>query len=306
MHETHHARIHRELFLSAFGARAGSPEPWVIDRLASLLEEQFAHAGEALFHAGDSPDAFFLLRQGRVELARRGSAPWVLSGRSAFGMADALLDRPRARTAVALTDVEAMKVHADACLELLEDSFALARIAVLGSMHTVADLEELLWAGAPPGPRPAPAPAAPTPLEALERLALLAEVPLLRGAGVQNLSDLALVTTVVTVPDGGALFERDGVGGRAFVLVEGEVTARRDRPEVTWQGGAGEIVGGAAAFTERIAAWEAVARTRVRALTFRIHDWLDLLEAHFEMVRFTLGALSLRREDLHERLTRAG
>ena len=35
-------RIHRELFLAAFGAHAGVTESWVTDRLTSLLEEQIA------------------------------------------------------------------------------------------------------------------------------------------------------------------------------------------------------------------------------------------------------------------------
>jgi hypothetical protein len=49
-------------------------------------------------------------------------------------------------------------------------------------------------------------------------------------------------------------------------------------------------------------AWEARALTPGRALTFRVTDWFDLMEEHFDMVRSTLGALSLQREELVERL----
>jgi hypothetical protein len=60
---------------------------------------------------------------------------------------------------------------------------------------------------------------------------------------------------------------------------------------------------GTAAFGDPLLAWEAVARSAGRALTFRTADWLDVMEENFDMVRTTLGALSLDREELLERLS---
>jgi hypothetical protein len=60
-------------------------------------------------------------------------------------------------------------------------------------------------------------------------------------------------------------------------LLRGEVQASRTEPDV---------------------AWRARAVTPARALVFRVDDWFDLLEEHFEMVRSTLAALSIRRETL--------
>jgi hypothetical protein len=206
------------------------------------------------------------------------------------------------RTALALTDIQAMKVQSEAWIELLEDSFALARAAVLGSVRTVAELEERLWARSPL-PRFPSAPRAPgTELDLVERLAALREVPLLRGAGVQILSDLATACEVASFARDATLFERGHPCHRVFLIVEGEVEGRREGPDVTWRGGPGEIVCGTAAFGDPIVAWEAHATVPSRALTFRIDDWLDILEERFEMVRSTLGALSLDREQLLEDL----
>jgi CRP-like cAMP-binding protein len=47
-----------------------------------------------------------------------------------------------------------------------------------------------------------------------------------------------------------------------------------------------------------VPAWRARAATPVRALAFRVEDWFDLLEEHFEMVRATLRALARQREQL--------
>jgi CRP-like cAMP-binding protein len=304
MPDLRHERIQRELFLAAFGANVAALEPWVTDRLTALLEEEVARAGDTLFSAGDPPDFYYFLREGRVQLVRDGSTPWTYQGPSVFGVSDALLERPRVRTALAVTDIQAMKVQSDALIELLEDSFALSRAAIVGSVRTVAGLEQRLWASGVKQLRRETGPGAPAgALDTLERLAILTEAPLLRGAGVQILSDLAAAADIFAFVEGDTLIARGSGDGRVHILLEGQVEATRLSPEVVWRGGPGEIVCGVAAFGDPILAWEAVARTGGRSLTFRVADWLDLMEENFDMVRTTLGALSLDREELLERLS---
>ena len=233
MRDVQHERIQRELFLAAFGANVGTTESWVTDRLSSLLEEQPSRAGDTLFRAGDPPEFYYFLRQGQVQLVRDGSAPWTYEGRSVFGMSDALLERPRVRTALALTNIEAMKVQSEAWIELLEDSFSLARAAVLGSVRTVAELEQRLWAARRFSPRSTPLPLpSGAQFDVIERLAVLTEAPLLRGAGVQTLSDLAAASDVAAFEPGETLIARGTAGGRVLLLLEGEVEAAREAPDV--------------------------------------------------------------------------
>jgi CRP-like cAMP-binding protein len=303
MRDAHRLRIQRELFLAAFGTNVGTSEAW-LDRLISVLEEQFARAGETLFLAGDPPESYYFLREGRVQLVREGCAPWTFESRSVFGMTDALLDRPRTRTALALTDVHAMKVQSEAWMELLEDSFELARTAVRGAVRSVANLEERLWAvegrSPPGGAKRLALPAG--PLEVPSRLAVLMATPLLRGAGVQLLADLAAASEEVAFQDGDVLVERGADPGRVLVVVEGEIEASREDPQVRWRGSEGDVVCGTAAFGDPIVSWQARAGTQGRALSFRVEDWLDLLEEHFEVVRSTLAALALESERLRDRL----
>ncbi|HLK36606.1 MAG TPA: cyclic nucleotide-binding domain-containing protein, partial [Polyangiaceae bacterium] len=254
-------RVYRELFLASFGAHVGAAEPWVTDRLTALLEDLGARAGETLFSVGDPPLFHYFLREGQVQLVRPGFVPWTFERHSVFGMSDALLDRPRVRTAMALTDIQAMKIHSEAWIELLEDSFALARAALFGSVATVANLEQNLWARTGGRRAGAPSPGRPADLDFTERLAVLVETPLLRGAGVQILSDLADVSEVVAFGGGATLFERGRPPGRVFIILDGSVAAHRERPDVGWEGGAGDVVCGTAAFGEPIGAWEAVAQT---------------------------------------------
>jgi len=303
--DARYLRVSRELFLAAFGAHLGGFESWVTDRLVSLLEEDEVRAGEMLFSTGDAPDFLYFMREGRVRLLREGGRPRELDGRHVFGLVDGLLERSRRSTATAVTNLHLMKVRIDAWLELLDDSFELARASVLELASGVARLEETLAATQLPRgrvPTRAPVPAAPPVsgghLNVIERLALLMEVPLLRGGGVQALSDLAVASQEVSFERGGPIFAPGIPRDRIYVVIEGEIEASRGGPDLVRVAASGEIVCGAAAFGEPARAWTARGTKAGRALTFRVDDWFDLMEEHFDMVRSALAALSATREAL--------
>jgi len=298
MPDSARARILRELHLAAFGIPLLGVESWVTDRLTSLLEEDSARAGHALFSAGEVAEYFYFLLEGRVQLVRPGAPSWTFGRRSVFGFSDALLERHRQRSAIALTDVELMRVRADAWIELLEDSFDLARASVAGAANAAAVLEERLWASGEPLPAVQLRPGAPAArkLTVVERLAALMDAPILRGAGVQSMSDLAVASEEVVTDAGELIFARGAAGDRVFVLLEGTAEGVREQPHAVWRGATGDIVCGTGALGDRAAAWEARAVAPTRTLTFRLEDWFDLLEENAEMVRSTLGALLTHRE----------
>ena len=301
MSDAQSRRISRELFLTAVGASLGGVEPWVTDRLAAILEEEEVGADDCIYAVGDSPDHFYFVRQGRIELVREGAAVEVIDGPGAFGMLDALIERPRAHSAYARVPLQLLKIRVDAWLELLEDSFELARMSVLALVRSVAALEERLWTSGRElaSRRPPPVLAATgARLDIVERLAILMLTPPLRGAGVQPLSDLATVSEELTFGAGERLLERGVPRDCVFVLIDGEVEASRENPRVSWRGGPGQIVCGTVSFGEKSSEWEARAVTPVRALAFRIDDWLDVMEENFEMARATLAALATEHERL--------
>jgi CRP-like cAMP-binding protein len=122
---------------------------------------------------------------------------------------------------------------------------------------------------------------------------------------VQTLSDLATLSEVVPLAPGQVVVEHGRVTDRIHVLLDGQVEAVREDPTVHWRGGPGDIVCGTAAFTDLAPAWQARSTAPGHALVFRIADWLDLMEEHFDMIRATLGALALDEEALIERLSLA-
>ncbi len=298
------ARTSRELFLSVLTGGAGNLENWVIDRMASVVDEEDVEPGKRLFAQGEQPEYIFFVREGRIRLEREGSNAWIFEGRSAIGVFDALLDRPHARTAVADSNLHLLKLRVEHWLDLLEDSFGLARAALANSVSTVAALEARQWAAQaqPRGPVVVHAPLVEPPLAFVERVAILVETPLLRSAGIQVLVELAESAEELSFQPGETLFQRGAPRGALHLVLQGEIVGERSDPAIEVLFGPGSFVGGVASLGDPIAAWQARALTRVHVLSIRIEDWFDLMEEHFDLVRSALSAMALWREGILEDL----
>jgi CRP-like cAMP-binding protein len=297
-------RTSRELFLSVLSGGSGDLEPWVIDRMTSVVEEEDVEPGKRLFAQGELPEFIFFVLEGRLRLERPGSNPWTFEGRSAIGVFDALLERPHTRTAVAETNLHLLKLRAEHWLALLEDSFGLARAALANSVSTVAAIEERQWAtqAQPRGSVAIHASSVERPLGFIERVAILAEIPFVRSAGIQVLVELAESVKELTFQPGDMLFARGEPSGGALLVLQGEVVGERNDPALQVLFGPGSFVGGVASLGNPIAAWKARAATYVRVLSMSIEDWFDLMEEHFDLVRSALSALALRREAVLDEL----
>lgn len=294
-------RLSRELFFAATAELESLPE-WVVDRMMSMLEEGEVSAGQTIFKAGDPPEFIYFMRQGRVRLEREGVPSWTYEGRWALGLFEIIRDEPRARTATALADFRLLRVRGDAWIDLLEDSFVLARAALENSARTIAALaDDLASSGGDPPATGASLMSLPQgELNLIERLAVLFELQHLRGSGVQPLAELAAVADEVAYEPGQRFLESGVRKDRSFAVLDGEVEASRVDPPIVRNFGRGALVLGAASCGQASVPWEARAKTRTRLLTFRQDDWFDLLEEHFDMVRAALGALALERERILE------
>jgi CRP-like cAMP-binding protein len=301
-------RTSRELFLSILTGGNHDIETWVLDRMTSLVDEEDVEPGKRLFARDEQPEFIFFVRDGRVRLEREGSHPWVFEGRSVIGGFDALLERPHARTAVADTSLHVLKVRVEHWLDLLEDSFGLARAALSNSVAMVAALEARRWKldPKPQGSVVAAVPPIEFPLAFVDRLAILAEVPLVRGAGIQVLVELADSVEEVAFEPGDTIFQRGQPCGQAFLVLEGAALGDRNDPLLEVSFGPGSFVGGAASLGEPIIEWQARAATRMRALSLLLEDWFDHMEEHFDLVRSALSALALTREAILDDLARHG
>jgi len=297
MLDVRRTRIGRELFLASLGMTLEGVEPWVIERMAGALEEQIVHAGDTLFSAGQPCEFLYFIRNGKVRLAREGAAPWTFEGRWFLGVFEAINDRPYTRTATALTEFAAMRVPGSVWIELLEDNFQLGRKAVENLGRTVTRLEERLPVD-PPRTAETPPAVGSGRLSLVERLALLVNVRMFRGGGVQALAELAAASVETTFREGQTVLERGEERRQLHLVVEGEVVADRKDPDVSRHYRAGDVVCGAFSFGEPALAWEARAASPVCVLSLSYDLWIDLMEEHFDFLKAAMSALGRRREFL--------
>jgi CRP-like cAMP-binding protein len=309
MLEVRHRRIARELFVLGSGADALRLEPWVTDRLAALLEDEDTVAGQALFRYGDTPESFYFVSRGRVRTYRGPEGDRTpfdeVEGRCIVGLLDGLLDRARTRTAVATTNLEVMSVRLEGWLELLEESFDMARMTAAGLARRSLELRSRCRGPRPSLPARSGALDAADPMQLVERMAFLKSTPALQRAGVQVLSDLASCSTEVAF-DAGHLLERRGQArDRLLVVVGGMAEATFAERRLSLRAGTGEIVGWPAIYVDQVE-YDATARTSLRALAVPYEAWLDAMEEHFDMVRAGLAALTVDQEAWSEMLRQQG
>ena len=259
-------RLSRELFLAA--AAPPSIPAWAIERMASVLEEQSIEEGQALFTAGEPPEFIYFMRHGRLRMTGEGRPPLTFEGRWVLGSFDVLLDRPHQRTATALDSFGIQRLAADAWLELIEDSFEVARAMLENASRMLAELEDKA------GPE----------------------------LVIETLADLAVLANEVAFEPGDLVWSRGEAPDRAYVVFDGEIEASRESPSFVRRFGPGMLVLGTPSLGGLAPVWEARARTRAHALSFRLDESLDLMEEHFDMVRSVLASMAKERELLLDRM----
>jgi CRP-like cAMP-binding protein len=300
------ARISREMLFS--GMTEDATPGWALDRAIGLLEEEALRAGHPLFSRGHPADYVSFIRDASFEAVAPDAPPWRFEGSWLVGVFDAVMQRPHARSILLSSDAHVLRIRSDDWLELLEDCFELTYSLLLRAVQNTAAIEDRLEAR---GPQPL----APNvdrltweadSLSLVERLALLVDVPLLRGAGVQTLADLAAHAEEHRYAAGELVLPLGQARDRQFLVVAGEVVGRRAPRAQVRRYGVGDVVLGTAAFGQASRAWEVRAAAPTRALSFAERDWLELMEQHFDMARSAFAWVGSERERLLNALSAAG
>jgi hypothetical protein len=297
--------IERELLLTAFAVQTSILEGWVIDRLTAITEERFVRAGDALWSAGKPVEWAYFMPDGRAQMTRPGAPPWTFEGKWFLGAFEGRRGDVARRDATALTDFHALRLRPRSWFALLEDSFDLTRASLTAAADAVAGLEERVPDFALPRAELQTFARPDALADSLGRLALLTQLPMARGAGVQALSDLAAASKEISLARGDTLARVGEARDDFFLLASGSVDARRADPEVTTRYHAGDVVGGAAAFTARARDWGVRASTPTRAIAVPLEAWFDLMEDHFELAHSFLGVLQGWRESALDWLAEA-
>ncbi|MET0413085.1 MAG: cyclic nucleotide-binding domain-containing protein [Polyangiaceae bacterium] len=289
-----HSAVERELFLRSmlFGRALGSGAK----QLARGMRERSFEAGSLLFEAGAPSDDMYFIVSGSVRLSAPGVPDWEFGPSSVVGAVDADLDRPHARTARALTDVEALVLNNDDRLEVLEDNFDQTRSMILFGAERLYHLtrqlpgtdsvREIDYASCP----------AQDPLPLVERVLTLREAPIFSRSGIQALVSLSPYIEELRLAPGQALFERSTTRGSFCVVACGTIELERAEPHGVAHFGPGSLVGGATALADIERDEQARALSDSVVLRVRLEEFFDVMEDHFDLARSVFAYLAEERE----------
>jgi len=290
--------VQRELFLRTLIGRTSLPS---MRELAELLRDGFFEAGTVLYAEGSAADQIYFIVRGTVSSSKPGGIALEFGPGSVLGVIDVEQDRPRARTAVALTDVEALLLSAEDRLGLLEDSFEHTRGMIRMTAERLADVGYAPDERGEPGPTLAPKP---EPLLLIERVFTLRDTPAFRKASIQALTSLAPAADELRLAPGEVLFELGEAKHVFFVVVAGSIELERPGLGRACFRSA-SLLGGGAAFAGTLARQRARATTPAVVLRLREEDFYDVMEDHFELARSILGYLAGEHERRLESVERA-
>jgi CRP-like cAMP-binding protein len=274
------------------------------DQLAALLaiaRQIDVPAGHVLYKRDDPASHGYELIAGEIELGAPGEPPWRVVEGGAIGFIDLLLGRTHARTAVTTSAARLLELDAADFREYLEDQFEVS-YHMLVRLST--QLTTSLIALGEPFPLLAPRPASRTrsfadiEIPIVERLTMLARMPLFRGGSMQGIANLAQSATEVRFAPGDVIA---AAGDRPTVisfLVEGTV-------ELAFPTGARVLRTGREllAHVEELAPaprrTTATAQTAAIVLQIEREDLLDRLEEHFDLVTAMLAYVAAELDTLN-------
>ena len=286
-------RVKRELLLrSLFPSMPAAAHV----RLVELLEDVDLAPDAFAFQAGDLPDHFLFLIEGRVALEGEGLRSIEFSGVSVVGVVDAILDRPRQRACRALEASRALRIRSADWFDLLEDN---AEVARAGIRNFATQLHRLWQELAPRLPRHSDPPPGivPAELETYDKILALRQASFLRRAGMQAIAGLAAVAETVLLQTGESLFGVGNSGEDFFVVAAGLINLSHGS-DFHFTHRAGDVVGGPAAFCSALPAYAASAIAPSAVLRIPQQEFYDQAEEHGRLLRGTLAYLALELEAL--------
>ncbi len=294
-------RVKRELFLRVL--MPTKPPPAIARQLVNVMRERVVEAGEVIYEQGTESDEIFFIVDGEVELTSDAEDPWRFTGGSLIGILDVNMQRPRSRTATALSRLDILVVRREEWLEIFEDNLEYSGQVRSVQAHAVHGMRQELLPDGGFEPRHL------TPEEALE--AAVGEGPLverlvaLRGslhlqvASVQALAELAKRGETVRAARGEMILRPGGAGRSVYLVVAGIVDVeRRVAPEIRAAFGPSDMVLGGAGYAGALNEYAMTARTDATLLRLTVADFDDVGEDHFDLVRSMLRGMGLEREQL--------
>ncbi len=271
----------------------GTLRPELLAVLADATRPRTFRAGEPLLVEGEPVGAAQFLVEGRLELRRAGRMIGRGQPGTAIGEIGVVARAPALVTATAKTDALTLELHADTCLDLIEDHFGILRHYLREVCARIIDDWQRLPSSTPPfiSQPPRPAEAGVRDLDLVERIFRLRQLALFSHASINALAELARAVSELHLDVGERLWDEGEPARHVMLVVAGEVEAR-SRVGFRLQAGPGWPLGALESIAGRPRWYEAQVTKPLTALTTEIEVLFDLFEDNLEMALGFLGAMS--------------
>ncbi|MEL7368022.1 MAG: cyclic nucleotide-binding domain-containing protein [Myxococcota bacterium] len=293
------AKISREIFLRSFFVTR--PPQQLARTLVALMTDHDFEPGDVIFDAGEAPTTVYFVVEGEVHLESPNEAPWIFDEQAVIGILDASLDRPRARRAVVKAPTHAVSLLYADYIEVLEDNFDFTKATFENVARTIHANSQSL---APDGVFKPPATEEIIAAEILEqralnlveRLLVLYKSPFLGASPVQSLVSIAAQAEETRLPEGDVLTEIGATSDSIYFVVDGQIRAEREDPQIIGRFGPSDLVGGHAALGFTESPYRLVVERPTVALRIQKEDMYDVMEDHATLIRVLFASVARENE----------
>lgn len=300
-------RLERELFVRALSfSRADSP---MAGQIAEAMRDAFYPKGAEIYARGSAARFMYWITSGSVDLVAPDAETWKFEDNAVIGVMDAILDRPYSRTAVAVTDVQALTVPTDEYFDILEDNFEEAYRLIAFISGTLTELGRSLPNDgflAANEVDPTKIHDATHQLSMVERLLALREVPSLSTAPIQALVTLAEVARQHRWEPGETIMVEGEPRTHFIYMVEGRAVATRTGSDARPAFGPSTLLLGWAALASETNAYTVTAETPVIALEINAEELADVMEDFFDVGQAIWRFCTIARERIQNQLAVQG
>lgn len=249
--------------------------------LAQDAEEVLLHRGTPLYETGLPARSMFLLVDGRVRLLGP-QGPKTLGAGDVVGFLESLAGEPVVASAVAESDVVALRLDVDAFRDACDTHFGILA-AVLGRLALLAAQDRDALQAAVGGDGRDDSEAPDRPADRVDRILALHRSPVFPSAGMDALAELAGQLVEHRLEAGRRLWPPSGGPDGAFLVSSGIIRLESDH----WEGrillGPGGVPGLVTTLVHHGVGIRATTETPVRALYVAGENLLDILEDHGDM-----------------------
>lgn len=288
--------VEHELFVRTLFITA--PPERVIAQLTNRIQDATFEANEFIFERDSVPDLVYFIVDGKVALEAPKEEPWLFEAKDLIGIVDAILERPRTRSARAITPVRLVYIAYEDYIDIFEDNLEFVETTLQEACRLIYQQTHQLPVQAVFGPDQLgqTSVAAAQSSELVSSLLILRHVDALKSAPIQSLVTLADHATIETWPPQQTIFRRGDPNGHLYIVMSGRVAVTSESPRARGIFAAGGLLSAHASIGFDTHQHTAESQEATTALRIDKSALFEVIEDHFGVGRALFAWIARENE----------